>query len=837
MLNLCNLNALKNLERGSGGKGFLAKNLTFNAPLTNSLFASGKGSTTPTFTRATTATYTDHEACVRDVLSGEARFMGARRIRNQFPYSQDFTQSGTWIRNVIDNSTFTGVADPFGGTTAMKLVTNNGSSVIGNDSAACISQIVTKTESVAQTLMFSIYAKAGESYELRLREATTFGYRVVFNLVTGSITYEVSSSAANYNSQMQDVGNGWYRCSVRYVTGSGATQRFDIKASGAGTSTTGDGVSGLYLAYAQLEDITAKDIQAPSEYVSTNVTSAPFHGANVDGVKYSNEDVLVRQNLARYSADLTNTWAVTEATVALAGETTPEGEPAYFLVDNGVSSSHRLALSTDVPVTGLSYTATAYIKAGTKDTAVFRLVDGPFAQGGRMHISSISAMTYTEVVSGTSTMTSSMTDVGNGWRKLTINVVFPSTVSLPAYIIFYTGADTNLYVGTGQNILCGSVQLRQNHVEVESTYLTTTSRALQYVTGTVRIPSTTTLGYLSELAGTNLLQRSEEFDNASWLKTDTTITANNIASPDGYQTADLCTEGVAGTASLNQGSAAYTANNPVSFSVYLKRGNTDWIRVTQTGNATPADSVRAWFNLATGAKGTVLVAGAATQGASTIQALKGGWYRCTVTYLPNAAETVSQIYFMSASADGNTTRVNNATYYVWGAQCEIGFSASSYIPTAGTTVTRNSDALLYPGTDNAANAVGTAYAEATWITRNSAASRIVAFSGGAGATPLLISTSQAVQSADGTTFLTTAGSLNQFQTYKTAVTFGGVTRTLGRQGGTTLYDQAYDGDYTTGVTNIGIGVIGSSNQFGGCVRNVKLYKVKISNDALDNMIA
>lgn len=446
-------------------------------------------------------------------------------------------------------------------------------------------------------------------------------------------------------------------------------------------------------------------------------------------------------------------------------------------------------------------------------------------------------MTYTEVISGTSTMTSSMTDVGNGWRKLTINVVFPSTVSLPAYIIFYTGADTNLYVGTGQNILCGSVQLRQNHVEVESTYLTTTSRALQYVTGTVRIPSTTTLGYLSELAGTNLLQRSEEFDNASWLKTDTTITANNIASPDGYQTADLCTEGVAGTASLNQGSAAYTANNPVSFSVYLKRGNTDWIRVTQTGNATPADSVRAWFNLATGAKGTVLVAGAATQGASTIQALKGGWYRCTVTYLPNAAETVSQIYFMSASADGNTTRVNNATYYVWGAQCEIGFSASSYIPTAGTTVTRNADALLYPGTDNAANAVGTAYAEATWITRNSAASRIVAFSGGAGATPILISTSQAIQSTDGTTFITTASALTQYQTYKAAITYGGVTRTLGRQGGTTLYDSAYDGDYTTGVTFIGIGVIGSSNQFGGCVRNVKLYKVKISNDALDNMIA
>ena len=37
----------------------------------------------------------------------------------------------------------------------------------------------------------------------------------------------------------------------------------------------------------QLEDVTGQSIQTPSEYVSTNVlTTAPFHGSNVDGVKY-----------------------------------------------------------------------------------------------------------------------------------------------------------------------------------------------------------------------------------------------------------------------------------------------------------------------------------------------------------------------------------------------------------------------------------------------------------------------------------------------------------------------------------------------------------------------
>ena len=42
----------------------------------------------------------------------------------------------------------------------------------------------------------------------------------------------------------------------------------------------------------QLEDVTGQSVQTPSEYVSTNVlTTAPYHGANVDGVKYFDTDI------------------------------------------------------------------------------------------------------------------------------------------------------------------------------------------------------------------------------------------------------------------------------------------------------------------------------------------------------------------------------------------------------------------------------------------------------------------------------------------------------------------------------------------------------------------
>lgn len=57
-------------------------------------------------------------------------------------------------------------------------------------------------------------------------------------------------------------------------------------------SYVGDGVSNVYIDAYQHEDVTGQSVQTAAEYVSTNVlTATPFHGANVDGVKYFDTDV------------------------------------------------------------------------------------------------------------------------------------------------------------------------------------------------------------------------------------------------------------------------------------------------------------------------------------------------------------------------------------------------------------------------------------------------------------------------------------------------------------------------------------------------------------------
>lgn len=64
----------------------------FYAPLRTSIFNTyGKGLTT--YSRASVATVFDHEGIMRDVLSGEARFQGARRVENLYTYSQDISNA------------------------------------------------------------------------------------------------------------------------------------------------------------------------------------------------------------------------------------------------------------------------------------------------------------------------------------------------------------------------------------------------------------------------------------------------------------------------------------------------------------------------------------------------------------------------------------------------------------------------------------------------------------------------------------------------------------------------------------------------------------------------
>ncbi|WP_425353603.1 phage head spike fiber domain-containing protein [Rhodoferax aquaticus] len=203
-------------------------------------------------------------------------------------------------------------------------------------------------------------------------------------------------------------------------------------------------------------------------------------------------------------------------------------------------------------------------------------------------------------------------------------------------------------------------------------------------------------GLLIEEARTNLLLHSRDMTQAAWSKTDVTPTRNQVGIDGVANTACLMTEGVAGSSIALQNGAAVTAGSTITSSWVLKRGNTDWM-ACHTGDAT--DGARGWFNLNSGAKGSVVARGAGTNNSSTITPLGGGWYRCTVTTTPNGTYTIPIAASFAAPADNSIARVNNATYITDCAQLEVGASASSIIPTTTAAVTRAADNVVMTGTN------------------------------------------------------------------------------------------------------------------------------------------
>jgi hypothetical protein len=212
-----------------------------------------------------------------------------------------------------------------------------------------------------------------------------------------------------------------------------------------------------------------------------------------------------------------------------------------------------------------------------------------------------------------------------------------------------------------------------------------------------------TPGLLLEGQRTNLLLRSEEFDNASWTKANSTVTANADRAPDGNTTADRLVEDTTGSVphSVSQAVTA-TADATYALSVFAKAGTRTWIALEIADSATGANRVRCNYDLSTGALGTARSAGTGSGAVGRIEALADGWYRCILTGKVGSAVTAitPKVYLATGDGDAAMTYTGDGSSYVrlWGAQFEdnVPGYASSYIQSQATTVTRSADLLTYP---------------------------------------------------------------------------------------------------------------------------------------------
>ena len=183
----------------------------------------------------------------------------------------------------------------------------------------------------------------------------------------------------------------------------------------------------------------------------------------------------------------------------------------------------------------------------------------------------------------------------------------------------------------------------------------------------------------------NLLLQSEDFSSASWTKTAATVTANATTDPLGGSTADkLISTAVANWHAVDQN--VIPANTPVRFSVYAKAAEETKVALSDFSGSTGCV-----FDLSAV---TATVSGtdaALTISSPSITSVGNGWYRCSVSMLATATKRAAiyvRQFAISFLGDGTSG------IYVWGAQLEVGTTASDYSPTT-TAAASNPNAGKY----------------------------------------------------------------------------------------------------------------------------------------------
>lgn len=174
---------------------------------------------------------------------------------------------------------------------------------------------------------------------------------------------------------------------------------------------------------------------------------------------------------------------------------------------------------------------------------------------------------------------------------------------------------------------------------------------------------------LIEKGRENLLLQSNNF-GTTWINTSSSETSGQ-SGYDGSSNAWLLTKSASG-GSIQQ--TGLSVSGVQTFSLYVKKGNSDWVSMTILGGSNP----RASFDLENGSLGTTL--GGAID--AKITSVGSGWYRCEV--IANVSSTGVYIYPSEGNHDTSGT---SGSIYIQDAQLENGLVATDYIETGATTAT------------------------------------------------------------------------------------------------------------------------------------------------------
>ena len=658
----------------------------------NRVFASGVDSDASAFITATGLSGTTQKSAITTLVkdlkaSGlwskmKAVYPMVTDNYNLLSYTEDFSNGVyTKLNTTITTNTTTA---PNGTITADKLIENT-----TNDQHIFFSS---NTANTGQVYTFSAYLKAAEMQygviQIVDSSASNKRFTVLADLVNGTIvTTRSLNSPINTSSSITSVGNGWYRvtCTMAQVGGTTCYTNVGISNSSNPSwnavdfpSYAGTNGNGIYVWGAQLEQSSTL-----STYQPILTTPAAFMASQM---KYNLKDA--RDLDAAFRLTWSGGWTYS-ATGA-----TPNGTNAY--------ADSKLNLLTNLP--GYDSSFSVYYRQDLYGTYKIGALGSSFDQGMSAHLgwTNTSGTLYNDHL-GRNTIVNNVYGTFNAYhistvtstasQKLFRNGVLKvsgaatSGITMPSLNFYFGAANQNgtanyfdpkqIAFGTLSNGLTDTEAILLNQI-VEK-YQVALSRGVQaaqsfyynsaysneantylystQITGTTQVSAINTL--INGLKANNLWAKmkavypfvtdkwnmlgfTEDFSNAAWSKGGgTTVTANSTTAPDGTLTADTIV--LPNTGTIAQ-SLASSSNNTHTLSIYLKASANTTIKL---GFLSP---------------GSVVVCNVTTE-----------WQRFTYTY-SFTGTTYPQLY----NDTGSTV-----TLFAWGAQAELGSSATTYQPVLG----------------------------------------------------------------------------------------------------------------------------------------------------------
>ena len=675
------------------------------------------------YTPTTTAAITNYIPALQSYAANVARFdfnpvtgeslglMVEEQRTNLVLYSQQFDVP-TWVKNLSSIAANVAIA-PDGTLTASKLIPDTSSS-----GAHRLQQSVSTTGAVT----FSFYAKAaGYSHVAVTASANNWVY---FDLSAGTV--ESSLGTGWSAATITPVGNGWYRCSATSSNSStiyyfGA---FNATASNGNTAPnfSGDGYSGIYIWGAQLEAgafatsyiptlLTYSGRGSVATYIGDNglIQTAAANVARYQRNIAGAVQLLLEgaaSNLVPWSGNFSSVsdWLVARAFIIPNAIVAPDGTKtgAKIVAAAGTTTDHGPYKSINsASANGVTHTLSVYAKAGEFNWILLAETSGYFGRYFNVATGEIGGST-----SWYAPVSSLITPVGNGWYRCQITWVQSGTVLRPVVAPCavnnnnsYTGDGVSGNYTWGWQLEVGSVAT--SYIPSTETWSARTGPASYFdPSGVMRTapaglarydfdPVTgLSKGLLIEAAGTNLLLYSSSQNGADWVKNGCSIAADAVIAPDGTLTADAIIEDTSTGNHRTYQIVVVTSGATYTASLYVKAKDITQVSLVETTMG------GALFDL------NALTASGATP--YTITPVGNGWYRLSITITPGSTSLVLQVRLYKAG-QVSYTGDGLSGLYVWGAQCELGSVATSYIPTTSAQVTRAADTATSVANSRAAD--------------------------------------------------------------------------------------------------------------------------------------